>query len=381
MTTTSETVRNEPADERPELGPPPKTWVQKSGLDKYSALYLWAGFMIVFSLTQSQFLTWTSISLVLTERAIVAMLALAFLVPLIANTFDLSIGVMMGFSVAITTALAQNTGNPQALNAVIAVLACAAVGFVSGFIVVKLRVNSFIATLGMSQVLAAANILISGNRSINGVLSDAYRDIGRTKILGLPLYFYLVMLIALILWYVLEQTPLGRYLFATGGNTDAARLSGLRTDMLQWGTLVASAVLASIAGLIHTWKVGTYSSSIGPGFLFPAIAAVFFGASQLKGRPNVWGTLIALYALAFGVKGLQLTFTTGTAWIEPLFEGVSLLIAVALASRQGIIKVPKRRKRDRRTPPPVIAGSPARRRCTRVTVRRARSGVRPFDVS
>ena len=355
MTTTSETVRNEPADERPELGPPPKTWVQKSGLDKYSALYLWAGFMIVFSLTQSQFLTWTSISLVLTERAIVAMLALAFLVPLIANTFDLSIGVMMGFSVAITTALAQNTGNPQALNAVIAVLACAAVGFVSGFIVVKLRVNSFIATLGMSQVLAAANILISGNRSINGVLSDAYRDIGRTKILGLPLYFYLVMLIALILWYVLEQTPLGRYLFATGGNTDAARLSGLRTDMLQWGTLVASAVLASIAGLIHTWKVGTYSSSIGPGFLFPAIAAVFFGASQLKGRPNVWGTLIALYALAFGVKGLQLTFTTGTAWIEPLFEGVSLLIAVALASRQGIIKVPKRRKRDEGDAPSAAA--------------------------
>jgi ribose transport system permease protein len=359
MTTTSETVRNEPADERPELGPPPKTWVQKSGLDKYSALYLWAGFMIVFSLTQSQFLTWTSISLVLTERAIVAMLALAFLVPLIANTFDLSIGVMMGFSVAITTALAQNTGNPQALNAVIAVLACAAVGFVSGFIVVKLRVNSFIATLGMSQVLAAANILISGNRSINGVLSDAYRDIGRTKILGLPLYFYLVMLIALILWYVLEQTPLGRYLFATGGNTDAARLSGLRTDMLQWGTLVASAVLASIAGLIHTWKVGTYSSSIGPGFLFPAIAAVFFGASQLKGRPNVWGTLIALYALAFGVKGLQLTFTTGTAWIEPLFEGVSLLIAVALASRQGIIKVPKRRKSDEGSPSTAPPGDAA----------------------
>lgn len=350
MTTTSDPVRDQPRGEEHheplELGPPPRTWVQKSGLDKYSALYLWAGFMIVFSLTQSQFLTWTSINLVLTEKAIVALLALAFLVPLVADTFDLSIGMMMGFSIAITTALAQNTDNPQTLNAIIAVLACAAVGFVSGFIVVKLGVNSFIATLGMSQVLAAANILISGNRTINGVLSDAYRDIGRTKIFGLPLYFYFVIVIALILWYVLEQTPLGRYLFATGGNTDAARLSGLPTDMIRWGTLVASAVIAAFAGLIHTWKVGTYSSSIGPGFLFPAVAAVFFGASQLKGRPNVWGTLIAVYALAFGVKGLQLTFTTGTAWIEPLFEGVSLLIAVALASRQGIIKVPKRRRRE-----------------------------------
>lgn len=349
MTTTSEPVRNEPTrNEPPEefaaLATPSKTWVQRSGIDRFSALYLWAGFMIVFSLTQSQFLTWTSINLVLTDKAIVALLALAFLVPLVADTFDLSIGLMMGFSIAITTALAQNTGNPQALNAVIAVTACAAVGFVSGFIVVKLGVNSFIATLGMSQVLAAANILISGNRTINGVLSDAYRDFGRAKVFGLPLYFYFVLLIAVIIWYVLEHTPLGRYLFATGGNTDAARLSGLPTDMLRWGTLIASAVIASLAGLIHTWKVGTYSSSIGPGFLFPAVAAVFFGASQLKGRPNVWGTLIAVYALAFGVKGLQLTFTTGTAWIEPLFEGVSLLVAVALASRQGIIKVPRRRK-------------------------------------
>ena len=326
-----------------QVEPPQRSLVQRLRLDKYSALYLWAAFMIVFGLTQSQFLTATSIKLVLTERAIIAMLALAFLVPLIADTFDLSIGVMMGFSIAITTALAQNTDMPQVLNAVLALAACGAVGFVSGFIVVKLNVNSFIATLGMSQVLVAANILISGNRSISGVLSDGYRDIGRTKILGLPLYFYLMMLFALVLWYVLEQTPLGRYLFATGGNTDAARLSGLPTDRLRWGTLVASALIAGTAGLIHTWKVGTYSSSIGPGYLFPAIAAVFFGASQLKGRPNVWGTLIALYCLAFGVKGLQLTFTSGTAWIEPLFEGVSLLVAVALASRQGIIQVRKRR--------------------------------------
>lgn len=352
---TAEATALRPTDQ-PDAAVPHRSWVQRLRLDKYSALYLWAGFMIVFGLTQSQFLTATSIKLVLTERAIIAVLALAFLVPLVADTFDLSIGVMMGFSIVITTALSQNTDNPQVLNAVIAMAACAGVGFVSGFIVVKLNVNSFIATLGMSQVLVAANILISGNRTISGVLEDGYRDIGRTQILGLPLYFYLMLVLALVIWFVFEQTPLGRYLFATGGNLDAARLSGLPTDWLRWGTLVASAMIAGLAGLIHTWKVGTYSASIGPGYLFPAIAAVFFGASQLKGRPNVWGTLIALYCLAFGVKGLQLTFTSGTAWIEPLFEGVSLLVAVALASRQGIIKV---RKRNKPAAPPEPVGAPA----------------------
>jgi ribose transport system permease protein len=146
-------------------------------------------------------------------------------------------------------------------------------------------------------------------------------------------------------WFVLEHTPLGRYLFAIGGNREAARLAGVTTDRHTWGTLVVSALIAGFAGLVQSWKVGTFGNTIGPGFLFPSIAAVFFGASQLRGRPNVWGTLIAVFTLAFGVKGLQLTFTGGNKpWIEPLFEGLSLLIAVAFASRQHIIKVPRRAK-------------------------------------
>jgi ribose transport system permease protein len=94
---------------------------------------------------------------------------------------------------------------------------------------------------------------------------------------------------------------------------------------------------------MYAFKSGTFSQTVGPGLLFPAVAAVFFGASQIKGRPNVWGTLIAVYALAFGVKGLQLKWTGATAWLEPLFEGLSLLVAVAIASYRGVIRV-KRRK-------------------------------------
>ena len=83
-------------------------------------------------------------------------------------------------------------------------------------------------------------------------------------------------------------------------------------------------------------KVGTFSSSIGPGYLFPAVAAVFFGASQFSGRPNVWGTVVAYFALAFGIKGLQLVAGPGTVWIGPVFEGTALVLAVALASQQGV---------------------------------------------
>ncbi|NNE74827.1 MAG: ABC transporter permease [Acidimicrobiales bacterium] len=322
-------------------------WAARLRLDKYSAVYLLIAFFIFFGLTEGDtFLTWTSTRLVLTEKAIVGVLALAFLIPLAADTFDLSIGAVMSFSLVIVNSLALNTDIPTGVAAVIAIAACAVVGFVSGFIVVRLGVNSFIATLGMSQVVSGIILAISDNRQITRAIGDTYRDFGRTNVFGLPLYFWYMILLAIVLWYVLEHTPLGRYLFATGGNREAARLSGISTDTLTWASLVVSAVIAGFAGIIWSWKVGTFSNSVGPGFLFPAVAAVFFGASQLRGRANVWGTLLAVYALAFGVKGLQLRFSTNTFWIEPLFEGVTLIIAVAIAARKGIIKV----KRRDRTP-------------------------------
>jgi ribose transport system permease protein len=301
--------------------------IKRFALDRYSALYLWAAFIVIFgALRPGTFLTWTSIKLVLIENVIIGVLAISFLVPLATGTYDLAIGRSMSMALVIVNSLAKNDVSPV-LGMVIALVACAVAGALAGLIVVKLRVNSFIATLGMSQLLYAF-IQRTSRQTISGELSPSYQRIGTREIFGLPLYVY---------------TPAGRYMFATGGNPDAARLAGVRTDRLVFLSLIASSVIAGFAGLIYSWKVGTYSESIGPGLLFPAIAAVFFGASQLKGRPNVWGALIALFALATGVKGLQLTFSSNTNWIEPLFQGLSLLIAVSLASRHLVVKVNKRR--------------------------------------
>jgi ribose transport system permease protein len=132
-------------------------------------------------------------------------------------------------------------------------------------------------------------------------------------------------------------------MFATGGNREAARLSGVAVDRLTWGSLVASSALAGFAGIIYSWKFNAYTSSVGPPLLFPAVAAVFFGASQLRGRPNVWGTVIAVYTLAFGIKGIGLRYPREIGWMQPLFEGLTLIIAVGIASRQAIIKVRKRK--------------------------------------
>jgi len=368
MTSTISDVTNEGVGDEPDssgshdqpssLG----SLVSKLGLNRFSGLYLLAGFFIFFGLTESNFLQWNgSIEFVLTDKVIVSMLALAFLVPLITETFDLSIGATMALSLVIVNKMALETDLPDWIGAVVGMGACLVIGAINGLIVVKLKVNSFIATLGMSQVIAALILRIHDGGNITGALGDGYIEFGKRNVfsfswpgsgseISLPYYFFFGLIVAVIIWYILEHTPIGRQMFATGGNREAARLSGVNVDRLSWSSLIVSAGIAGFAGLIYSWKFAVYTSSVGPPLLFTAVGAVFFGASQLRGRPNVWGTIIAVYTLAFGIKGIGLRYPREISWIQPLFEGLVLIVAVAVASRQAIVKVARRRSDT--APPP-----------------------------
>lgn len=308
------------------------------GLSNFSAVYLWALFMLLFGYLQGHlFLTVSTTQLVFSQGAVTAVLALAFLVPLTTDTFDLAIGETMSLTIVLMNYLPQKLALPTGVIAVGVVLFSALIGAVSGFIVVKLRVNSLIATLGMSEVLSAFQLYISQNHQVAWSFSSTFVTVGNGKIFGVPYLDLYLLGIALALWFVLEQTPLGRRMFAVGGNRDAAKLAGISSERIVWGSLIASGAIASAAGVMYTAQVGAYTSDIGQGYLFPALAAVFFGASQLSQRPNVWGTLIAFFALAFGIQGLTLQFGAGTFWVSPLFQGCALILAVAVASTRGAV--------------------------------------------
>ena len=349
MTTETEPGRKSPAvrsanpPEAPERHP---AWRTRFGL-RLSALYLWIVFMVLFGLMlPNTFLTSATFKIVFSQGVVTCVLALAFLVPLAAGAYDLSIGGVMSLGLAISVYLQLHTGLSPVVGAVVALFACALAGFVSGFVVVRLHVNSFIATLGVGQVLFAAVLLISGNQQLTGTFPSFWSNLGNNDLAGIPIVVLFLLGIALVLWYVFEFTRIGRYLFATGGNPDAARLSGVRTDRTVWGALIVSATISGIAGIIYSMQTGIFSSSIGPGYLFPAVAAVFLGASQLSRRPNVWGTLIAYFALAFGIQGLVLSASSASVWSQPLFQGVSLIVAVALASRPAMRKLREVRSSD-----------------------------------
>ena len=334
-----------------------QAWKLASNLGprRLSAVYLAAAFFIIFSLVDpNTFATSVTMRLVFSQGAVTCILALAFLVPIAAGAYDLSVGALMALALSLCLWFNLHTHVPAGLVAVIAVGACTAVGAVSGFVIVRLKVNSFIATLGMSQVLLAAVTYISQDKEVVGNMPNSYAALGQNNVFGIPAVLVLLLVLSLVLWFVLEHTPAGRFLFATGGNEPAARLTGVRTDRVVWGSLVASGAIAGLAGVIYSMQTPIFSTDVGPGYLFPAVTAVFLGASQFQHRPNVWGTLIAYFALAFGIQGLALSSSSGAVWSQPLFEGAALIVAVAFASRPVIAK-----RRARATPPPSAAAQTA----------------------
>jgi ribose transport system permease protein len=185
----------------------------------------------------------------------------------------------------------------------------------------------------MSSILLAMIAWISSQQQIPG-LSSSFQKLGTTEIFGLTLPVYLMLVVALIAWYVLELTPVGRHVYATGGNTEAARLAGVRTAAVVVLALVCCGAIAAFSGLLVTSALGTGDPTVGPAYLLPAFSAAFLGSTQFRGgRFNVWGTVLAVYVLATGVKGLQLA--GAPIWIPDLFNGVALLLAVGLAKYQG----------------------------------------------
>lgn len=304
------------------------------GISRFSGVYIWALLVIVFCIwLPDTFATSQTLRSVADDQAVTALVALALVVPIAAGIFDLSVAAQLGFSLVIA-AYVQSNGHSPVLAVAIALASGLVVGAINAFVVVKLQVDSFIATLGMSSILAAAAYRLTQGQPIVTGISEGFTEAGRGDVIGIPLPVIYLAVVALILWYVLEYTPLGRHLYATGGNPVAARLAGLRVDRITVYAFLLSGALASIAGVVLAAKLGSGSHLAGPPYLLPAFSAAFLGATQIKrGRVNVLGTLVAVYLLATGVKGLQLAGAPRE--INDLFNGVALIAAVALAARSA----------------------------------------------
>jgi ribose transport system permease protein len=303
------------------------------GMDRFSGVYLGALFVVVFSLLSSQFLNLATFHVIASTQSTAGIIAIALLVPMVCEQFDLSVGANANLT-GLLAVILQVQEHWSVLPAILVSIGVGfLVGIVNGFIVVVLKVNSFIATLGISSILDALVILFTGNTTPPSPSSPAWSNLTQVQLGGFEVVFFYLIALALLVWWLLELTPVGRYLHAIGGNKEAARLAGVRVNRWSWLSLILAGGIAGFAGILYTSLTGP-SFTFGAALLLPGFAAVFLGSTQISpGRFNVWGTLIAIFVLAIGVQGLELL--SGATWLSPLFNGIALIAAVALAVTRG----------------------------------------------
>lgn len=312
-----------------------RSWLRALSFHNISAVYVGIGLIILFSLwVPKTFLTTSTLTTLLSEQAITSIVAVALVLPFAAGAFDLSFAYNVGFGAILSASLIGNHAFPIWATLIVVVAVCGAVGAANGFLATVIGINPVIATLAVGSCLTAGTTWISGGNDIIG-LSSGFQSIANRSLLGVDLPVYYLLVIALVVWYVLDHTPPGRHVYAVGGNREAARLAGVRTGLVIFATLSVVGVASGFAGVLASSQVGAGDPSVGPGYLLPALAGVFLGSTQLRpGQFNVWGTLISVYVLALGVKGLQLA--GAPFWLPDMFNGLALIVAVSISQREHV---------------------------------------------
>jgi ribose transport system permease protein len=305
-------------------------------LEAYAFLGLLVAAAAFFSLwpeTSDTFTSPANLRTLVASNSVIAIVALAALVPLVAYEFDLSVGAIAGLSsVYVASVLASGTSVPLAIGLGIALGLL--VGGINALLITRVGVNAVITTLGTSIILAGVVNQKTGGLSVTGNIPLGFSEFGSSNWLGVPKIAFILALVAIAVYYLLGHTPYGRYLYAFGSNREAARLVGIRTKLTLGMTFVISGALCGAAGLLQVARAGSADPKVGETFTLPALAAAFLSAAAIKpGRYNVAGTLVAIFFLAVLNNGLNLAGSP--EYVSNYVNGAALIAGVGLAVRLG----------------------------------------------
>ena len=298
-------------------------------------------------LLPNTFPTMLNLRSILGDKSIIAILSLAAMIPMMAGRIDLTVGYGIVLWHILAISLQTQYGIDWRVAVAIVLMLGCVLGFVNGLLVEFAQIDSFIATLGTGTVIYSLALWYTGGRQITGLLPKDFTAIFTTQFGGLPIAAAYVIVIAVVLWLAAEYLPVGRYLYAIGANQRAASLNGIPTRRYVIGAFVASGLLGAIGGVVLAARLRIGQASVGLEFLLPALVGAFLGSTTIRpGRVNVWGTVVGVAILAVGISGIQQF--GGQFYVEPLFNGVTLLVAI------GIAGYSQRRRRIAPTPSPKI---------------------------
>jgi ribose transport system permease protein len=315
-------------------------------LPVYGLPILTLALIVLFSiLLPDTFPTALNARSILSDKSVIALLSLSAMLPMIAGRIDLTVGygIVLWHVAAISLQVTYGFSWPAAVA--FTLLGGLLSGLINGVLVEVAQIDSFIATLGTGTILYSFAMWHTGGRQIMGALPHGFLAINATWFLGLPISAFYVLGIAVALWVITERLPVGRYLYAIGANPKAAALNGIPVRGYVIGVFVASGVLTAFTGVLLASKLRIGQASVGLEYLLPALVGAFLGSTTIKpGRVNVWGTLVGVLILAVGISGIQ---QFGAAFfVEPLFNGATLIVAIGIAGYAQRRRSAARRVRD-----------------------------------
>ncbi len=286
---------------------------------------------LVLSLLSPVFFTALNIKNVLRDASLVAIAGIGMVMVILLGEIDLSVGSTQ--AVAGIVAVAALNSSDSVVLALVAALACgAAIGLLNGLLVTKAKINSLIATLGMMAILRGMAMVGTQAVSIQGKV-DAFVDVGTGYIGSVPIPVLIVFVLFALFYYALHHMTFGRYVYAIGGNVEAARLSGLAVDRTKILVFVIAGMLAALSAFILASRLNSGQPNAGLGFELQVIAAVILGGISLTGGiGTLGGAFIGILILTVLSNGLVLLNVS--SFYHDIARGMVIILAVYLDTRR-----------------------------------------------
>jgi len=305
-------------------------------VDKFKSAIGLIILVIVLSFLSDYFFTVNNLLNIIRQVSIIAIMAFGMTFVILTGGIDLSVGSLLAVSAAVTAGLIINVGIFYLLVIPIGMLIGILLGGFSGLMVAKAKMPAFIVTLGMMTIARGLTLIYTDGRPISGFNED-FRFIGAGHIGGIPVPVIIMLIILFICYITLKKTPYGRYVYAIGGNEEAAKLSGINVDRIKMSVYALSGLLSAISGIILASRLNSAQPTAGSGYELDAIATVVLGGTSLSGgQGGVIGTIIG--ALIIGVLNNGLNLLNVSSFYQQVAKGAVILIAVYIDRRSKAVE-------------------------------------------
>lgn len=296
-------------------------------IQDYGALIALALIVLALSIVSKEFRSLDNIFTLLKQSTVNGFIAFGMTCVILTGSIDLSVGSVLALSTGICASLIV-MGIPVGIAFLLTLLLGTVLGFISGVLVTKGRLQPFIATLVTMTIYRGLTYIYMDGKPISNLgNSFLLKFIGRGEIFGVPFPIILFALIFVGFYFILNKTTFGRRIYATGSNENCAKLVGVKTDKTKMIVYAISGLMSALAGLILLSRLGSAQTTLGSGYELDAIAAVVLGGTSMNGgRGRITGTLIGILIIAVLNNGLNIMNVS--SYYQNVVKGLVILIAV-----------------------------------------------------